>query len=118
MKSGFGTGLSVLALLLLTGTSFAAEPWNQWRGPNRNGWLPESPELISALPEDGLKPLWVSEPIASGRDGGWGSPAVVDGRVYLFTHTRRKRGEGDLPPKKFPWLPPEKRNMTAEQYAE
>ncbi len=93
----------------------AANDWNQWRGPQRNGLDANSPPLISSLPQQGLKPLWTSEEILSGNRGGWGSPAVADGRVYLFTHIKNQ--QGDPPQKKFPWLPPEKRTgMTDKEY--
>lgn len=107
----------------LTSTTFVlAGDWTQWRGNDRNGVAVDSPALLTALPESGLKPVWVSEPIGSGKnEGGWGSPVVVnsdDGqRVYLFTHKRVKIA--DVPKKKFPWLSPEKRvGMTAEEYAQ
>ncbi len=93
----------------------ADDGWNQWRGPNRNGVDPRSPELISALPQGGLQPEWMSEEIFSGTRGGWGSPVVADGRVYLFTHVKNQ--QGSPPSKKFPWLPPEKRTgMTDQEY--
>lgn len=94
--------------------------WNQWRGPNRDGFAPDSPPLINSLPESGLRPVWMSEvKIPSAREGGWGSPIVAAGRVYLFTHQRIRAIEGGLPPKKYPYLPPEERTgMTDEEYAE
>ncbi len=94
-----------------------AGDWNQWRGSNRDGLAVDSPRLIDALPAEGLRPVWKSETIRSGRDGGWGSPAVADGKVYLFAHERIKLS--DPGKAKFPWLAPEKRTgMSAEQYAE
>lgn len=110
---------------VLSSVSNAAD-WTQWRGNDRNGVASDSPELLSSLPEAGLKATWVSEPIGSGKnDGGWGSPIVVnfpgdeisEQRVYLFTHKRVK--VGDVPKKKFPWLSPDKRvGMTEAEYAE
>ncbi len=102
-----------------------AAEWNQWRGPNRDGVAESSPALIDSLPQQGLKPIWISEEILSGNDGGWGSPivtetnATADGesqqRVYLFAHKRIRLRK--LEPKKYPWLPPEKRvGMTEEEY--
>ncbi len=114
-----------VAAVLFSATSNAAD-WNQWRGPNRDGVAPSSPPLITALPRMGLKPIWTSEEIPAGNDGGWGSPVVsestaADGsiqqRVYLFAHQRLKLR--DLEPRKFPWLPPGKRvGMTDKEYAE
>lgn len=96
-----------------------AQQWNQWRGAERNGVARVSPPLLESLPAEGLQPIWRSEPIPSAREGGWSSPVVSGGKVYVFTHTRRKLAEGDLPPQKYPWLSEEKRvGMTAEEYAE
>jgi len=117
----------IVILSLTTSLTFAAD-WNQWRGANRDGVAHNSPKLISTLPANGLTPIWTTNGIGSGKnDGGWGSPVVVstpapDGsrrdtikRVYLFTHKRTKIR--DVPKKKFPWLPPEKRvGMTAKEY--
>lgn len=95
-----------------------AEDWNQWRGPERTGYAADAPQLIQQLPEAGLKPVWTSGKIDSARDGGWGSPIVSDGIVYLFTHKKELVGEKPGP-KQFPWLAPNKRTgMSDEEYAE
>lgn len=105
-----------LTSLLIVSSAASAGDWNQWRGPNRDGVAPSSPDLIESLPAGGLKPVWKSESIPSARDGGWGSPAVVGDRVYLYVHQKTKLF--DSKPKKFPWLPPDKRSgMTDEEYA-
>jgi outer membrane protein assembly factor BamB len=119
--------VSTLRLICCVGLTIAtsvavAGDWTQWRGNNRDGVAGDSPALISSLPEAGLKPAWVSEVIGSGKnEGGWGSPVVADSddgqRVYLFTHQRIKVRE--VPKKKFPWLPPEKRvGMTDAEYVQ
>ncbi len=91
--------------------------WPQWRGALQTGYAPGEPPLIMSLPESGILPVWVSEEIPSARDGGWGSPVVVQGHVYLFAHARQKLK--DPGPRKYPWLPPSKRTgMSAEEYAE
>ena len=93
----------------------AATDWNQWRGANRDGVAQNSPALISQLPEEGLQPVWVSEPIKSARDGGWGSPVIAEEKVFLFAHLRENLSK--LEKAKFPWLPPNKRTgMTDQQY--
>ena len=107
--------LTCLLLYFVTLTASAAD-WNQWRGANRDGVAVESPALRDALPAAGLKPVWLNGDV-KGRSGGWSSPVVADGRVYLFTHSKTK--VGDVAPKKYPWLPPEKRvGMTDEEYQE
>jgi len=100
-------------LTLCCVSPLAAADWNQWRGPNRDGYAPGGPKLLSALPVAGMKPVWVSEAeVPSARSGGWGSPVVADGRVFVFTHRRVKLAEGELPKRKYPWLPPEKRTFS------
>jgi outer membrane protein assembly factor BamB len=94
-----------------------AEDWNQWRGSQRDGVVRESPALIEELPEDGLAPAWVSERIPSGGEGGWGSPVVASGRVYLFAHTREQVRE--LGPPRFPALTEEEqKSRSPEELAE
>lgn len=93
--------------------------WYQWRGPARNGFVADSPGLIGELPKGGLKAVWQNADISSGFDGGWSSPVVADGRVYLYSHARVKKTEGPEPKRKFPWLPPDKRgHLTAKGYQE
>ncbi|REJ76744.1 MAG: hypothetical protein DWQ29_15660 [Planctomycetota bacterium] len=106
--------LSTCVWSLATTTS---ADWNQWRGSQRDGVARQSPDLITSLPDDGLEPLWVSGPVPSGGDGGWGSPVVADGKVYLFAHSKEKVRE--LGEREFPWLPPDKRvGMSDEEYEE
>jgi outer membrane protein assembly factor BamB len=116
MKNGCRTvRWAILVVLSVTGR--APADWPQWRGPEQTGAAVESPPLIDTLPADGLRPLWTSEPIKAARNGGWGSPSIADGRVYLFAHEREDIEK--LGPAKFPWLAEDKRgHLTAEQYAE
>jgi len=93
-----------------------AGDWSQWRGADRNGVDSNSPPLRTELPPEGLRPLWLSEKLPSGNEGGWSSPIIANGRVYLFIHERKRNADTELPPQKFPWLPPEKRKMTPEEY--
>ena len=95
---------SVIAVVFLLSASATmhGEDWNQWRGADRNGVAADSPRLISELPDGGLQPAWISAPVKSGGEGGWGSPVVADGRVYLFAHVREK--VRDLDPPQFPAL--------------
>ena len=112
--------ISACSLLVFAMSSVAGSAeWRQWRGDERNGVAAKSPALRTSLPTDGLKPLWVSESMAAGNDGGWGSPVIADGKAYVFVHSREKVGDGTLPPRKFPYLSEDKRgHLNAEQYAE
>ncbi len=68
--------------------------WPQWRGPFRNGVVPNSPSLIDRVDQEGPPVLWVSEKKIEGdRPGGFGSMVVVDGRLYLLCH-RLKEEDG------------------------
>lgn len=110
--------LAITALAFLPTTLVAAE-WRQWRGDNRDGVASSSPPLVSSLPAEGLRPVWISEKIASGNDGGWGSPVVADGKLYLFAHTRVQQAEKQLPPRKYPYLAEDKRgHLSAQEYIE
>jgi len=71
----------------LAATTCAAD-WSQWRGPERNGLVPDSPALIDAIPADGLKPVWTSEKVPGGGSGGYGSVVVADGRAFVYSNTR------------------------------
>lgn len=67
----------------------AASDWPQWRGPSRNGILPDSPPLAGEWPAKGLMKLWDGETIPSDDDGGHGSVVAAGGRVYaaIVWHT-------------------------------
>ncbi len=99
-------------------TSYAAADWNQWRGNSRSGAASDKVSLINKLPATGLKPLWISQDeIPAARGGGWSSPVVAGGNVYLFTHKKVKRDNVELGKAKYPYLPPEKRtDMTPAEY--
>src|SRR4051812_12730449 len=72
-----------LFLLLFAMAAQAAGDWPQWRGPMRNGTLPEGPRLAETVPADGFPSLWESETIPSNDEGGLSSPVVAGGKVYL-----------------------------------
>lgn len=72
-----------LSALLAGAAPLRAEDWNQWRGPNRNGVLSHSVRLLDSIPNEGLTELWASETIPTQDDGGFGSPVIAGGRVYL-----------------------------------
>ncbi len=92
--------------------------WPQWRGANRDGYA-ESENLIRDLPPEGLKPIWEFAGFEGGNSGGWSSPIIADGKVYLYAHTKSKKEGADPGPAKFPWLAPDKRSgMTDDEYEE
>lgn len=72
----------LLPLVFLPLALHAAD-WPQWRGPLRNGVLPDSPKLLDAFPEGGLRQLWDSEEIPSNDDGGLSSVVTANGRAVL-----------------------------------
>jgi outer membrane protein assembly factor BamB len=85
--------LSRLSFFIFTAAfsfaAFAGSDWPQWRGPLRNGIVPNSPPLAGEWPGKGLAKLWDSEEIPSDDDGGHGSVVAAGGRVYaaIVWHT-------------------------------
>ena len=103
--------LPAFVCVMTLATVVFAQDWNQWRGPNRDGYLPASPKLIDSLPDDGISPLWMSESdIPTGGGGGWSSPVVADGKVYVFAHVKQRREGVELPDEKYPKLEDDKRD--------
>jgi outer membrane protein assembly factor BamB len=80
-------------LSIAAATHTAAGDWPQWRGPGRNGLEENSPALIDSLA--GQAPVWQSERIASGDDGGRGSLVVSGNRVYGMTSLQSDSGRFD-----------------------
>lgn len=106
-------------LLFLCLSPVALADWPQWLGPHRNNYQPDSPPMLEALPADGLKPLWKSETFKSGFEGGWSSPVIANGTVYLFTHYRALKKDMKLPKRNYPWLAPDKRgHLSPKEYQE
>src|SRR5688500_6273170 len=78
---------SWLCVAILTVTTIAAaEDWPQWRGPGRNGLVEKSPAIVNSLTAQ--SPMWQSDPIASGEQGGRGSLIVQAGKVYGLTRVQ------------------------------
>ena len=109
---------AAMLLCLMTFPSAGTADWHQWRGEHRDGVAHECPPLVDALPPGGLRPTWISAgTIPSAQSGGWSSPVVAEGKVYLAVHRRQRVGGGELPPRQFPALPPEKRTgMSDEEF--
>jgi len=79
------------ALLLIGAMAVSAQglDWPQWLGPDRNGVCPDKVALSESWPASGPRLLWVSEKIATaGPPGGYGSPVVADGRVFLYVNEK------------------------------
>ncbi len=91
-------------------TAAHAESWSQWRGPNRDGHIQTDQTLLEELPANGLKPVWFHTEAFSG-NGGWSSPVIADGFVYVYCHARERREDVTLPPPKYP-------NLSDEELAE
>ena len=70
-------GSVAIGVLLLVPVASAAD-WPQFRGPNRDGNWNET-GILESFPADGLQIRW-RHPIG----GGWASPVVVQGRVFVF----------------------------------
>ena len=103
-----------LVLFIVQGTY---ADWPQWRGPGRTGYV-ESGPLLTELPEQGLKPVWKFDSLAGGTSGGWSSPVIVGNQVFVYAHSKIKNADAELGEAKYPWLPPDKRTMSDEEYKE
>jgi hypothetical protein len=67
--------LAVLHCLMVSGAT--ASDWPQFRGPNRDGNWDET-GILESFPAQGLKIRW-----RHSAGGGFSSPVVADGRVFL-----------------------------------
>lgn len=77
-------------MLLGSAGLLPADEWPQWRGPARNGSAADSPPLIDSLPAAGPPRLW-HYACPGGPNGGLGSIAVANDRVYLYVSWRDQR---------------------------
>lgn len=70
----------VVAVVFVAASSAIAADWPQWRGPDRNGVSKET-GLLKEWPKAGPKMRWKADDIG----GGYSTPIVVAGRVYVQT---------------------------------
>lgn len=85
-------GLHLILTALMTHA--ADSDWPQWRGPNRDGIVPNSPKLLEKWPKDGPPLLWKSDWIPGCDEGGMGSPVIADGKVFLYVNWKQPVGSG------------------------
>jgi len=70
-----------LAAVLAGTTVGQQKDWAQWRGPERNGHNTEGVALLDRFEK--LEPIWHSEPVLGWAEGGYATPVVAAGRVYI-----------------------------------
>lgn len=104
------SALLLIAAVALVVTSEARGDWPEWRGPHRNGIAPTSPPLADSWPETGPPLLWEVSDLPGGGEGGYGSPVLSNGRVYLYIRWRyrvplmtRTLSESEL--RRLGWVP-------------
>ncbi|MGL6197190.1 MAG: PQQ-binding-like beta-propeller repeat protein [Thermoguttaceae bacterium] len=72
---------AVIAILVLAGTTIAAQPsWPVFHGPKGNNISPAT-GLLTTWPEEGPKLIWKCDKLGEGV-GGYSGVTVKDGRVY------------------------------------
>ena len=95
---GYVASVALLGLATMASAAPASQPgsadWPCWRGPDRNGLARTSPKLLDSLPPGGPKLVWKSDYIPFGWQGGWGSPVVAEGKVFLYVHWMHPNGDG------------------------
>jgi outer membrane protein assembly factor BamB len=74
-------GCCLVIACLLSAAAAGAEDWPQWRGPSRNGISAEK-GLLAEWPAGGPKLVWQ----VSGLGGGYATPAVAGGRIFLMAN--------------------------------
>jgi outer membrane protein assembly factor BamB len=77
----------LLACAFLIAATATAADWPVFRGPNRDGICAET-GLLKQWPQDGPPRLWTATNLGTG----WGSVAVVGGKIYGVGHRDGKDG--------------------------
>ncbi len=73
-------------LLAVSASPGLADPWAEWRDPTRNGLAPQSPPLAAEWSKTGPALLWRTDAIPSATLGGYGSPSIAHGKVYVYVN--------------------------------
>jgi len=76
-----------LAAVVLCAAAWAGD-YPQWRGPARNGIVADSPALATTWPKAGPPRLWTTTTLPAGGDGGFGCPAVVGEKVFVYANVK------------------------------
>ena len=76
---------SFMVAASVAGAAIAAD-WPQFRGPGRDGIVPDGRTLAARWPKSGPRKLWESESIPGGPNGGYSSVSVADGRAYVYVN--------------------------------
>ena len=76
--------ISICVLLTFCTIALSAD-WPGWRGPNRDGHSADE-DLLKRWPTSGPPLAWQTNTCGAG----WGSPIVVDGKVFLMGNGRSK----------------------------
>ena len=84
-KPGAVVGV-VLVSMCLSGVAAVADDWPQWRGPSRDGHSKET-GLLKEWPKDGPRLVWQVKDLG----GGYSTPSVAGGRVYVMTNKGLER---------------------------
>ena len=107
------TGIAIIIFSTVLLRAETQPDWPQWRGPDRNGICPDKVALAESWPAAGPQCRWASAEIPSAAAGGYGSPVVADGQVFLYVNEKyavpietRKLPENRL--RDLGWVPADK----------
>src|SRR5689334_24925002 len=85
----------VMNLILLT-LSFGlaacaaeSQDWPQLHGPHQDCTVSGGPKLLDCWPKDGPPLIWKSDWIPCGEEGGFSSPIVANGKVFIYSAAKK-----------------------------